>query len=359
MTEKLRIGLVGSSWWTELMFLPALKAHPGAEVAAISSRTSDRLLAFAAKHRIPSIYTDYHEMFDKAGLDAVVVAPPDDLHKEMTLAALDSGLHVLCEKPLAPNAADAWAMQEAAEKSGLITMVLFTWRFQPHFGFLRDFIRDGGIGKPRRAQFGFFHGFVRQSGYEWRLDPRRATGTLGDLGSHFVDLSRWYFGEIKSVTARLETVVDRSRIPGHEGGSTNDSARLMLSFEDGPETLIDVGAAVPVGDRFMTHMMRIEGETASIELDYAFGGAEVGLKLRLVRDGEAAVPLAVPAHYYGASNPNEPFDIYRTESVGPRLFIDSIAAGRKVTPNFTDGAKAQEVIDAALRSNRERRSIDL
>jgi predicted dehydrogenase len=88
------------------------------------------------KHGIDATYTNYRKMIADGGLDAIVVASPDDQHLQMTLAAIEKGLHVLCEKPLANTAADARVMLEAAERAGVRHMVLFTWRWQPHFQFL-------------------------------------------------------------------------------------------------------------------------------------------------------------------------------------------------------------------------------
>src|SRR3972149_7437804 len=101
MTEKVKIGIVGSSGWAELMFLNALSSYPQAEIVAICGRNSSKVHDLANKYIIPDTFTDYQAMIASGKIDAVVVATPDDLHYPVTMAALEARLHVLCEKQLA------------------------------------------------------------------------------------------------------------------------------------------------------------------------------------------------------------------------------------------------------------------
>jgi len=107
MTVK--VGIIGTSWWADAMYLPAL-VNSGAEVVALCGRNTDRLTQMADQWKIPGRYTDYTAMLDTAKLDAVIISATNDLHHPMTLAALERNLHVLCEKPLALN----YALREAA-----------------------------------------------------------------------------------------------------------------------------------------------------------------------------------------------------------------------------------------------------
>jgi predicted dehydrogenase len=89
------------------------------------------------------VFTDYEAMFALPGLDAIVIAAPDDLHYPMTMAALRAGLHVLGEKPMALNAQQAKAMLDAAEYAGVKHMIMLTWRFFPHYQYMQQLIADG------------------------------------------------------------------------------------------------------------------------------------------------------------------------------------------------------------------------
>ena len=107
MPEHVRVGVVGTSWWSDLFHLPLLTSHPRAEVAAICGRHRERADEMARKYGIPSVFTDYEAMIEQGGLQALVVATPDDTHHPIVMRALQAGLHVLCEKPL------AWIIHEA------------------------------------------------------------------------------------------------------------------------------------------------------------------------------------------------------------------------------------------------------
>ncbi|HKF87032.1 MAG TPA: Gfo/Idh/MocA family oxidoreductase [Propionibacteriaceae bacterium] len=119
------------------------------------------------------------QLIANGGIDAVVVATPDDQHPSMTLAAVDHGLHVLCEKPLANNAADARRMLEAAQRRGAKHMVLFTWRWQPHYQYLKSLIEDGIFGDVYRAQFSFIAGFARDNAMTTPTTASSAGSTFG------------------------------------------------------------------------------------------------------------------------------------------------------------------------------------
>src|SRR5262245_52196802 len=123
---------MGTSWWVDMMYVPSLLSHPSAEVVAVCGRDAVRAGQIAAKFGTPQVFHDYRQLIAEGGCDAVIIATPDDLHCGMALAAIDARLHVLCEKPLAGNAADAKLMHERAQRAGIKHMVLFTWRWQPH-----------------------------------------------------------------------------------------------------------------------------------------------------------------------------------------------------------------------------------
>ncbi|MCB0112179.1 MAG: Gfo/Idh/MocA family oxidoreductase, partial [Caldilineaceae bacterium] len=128
MTDRIRIGLIGTSGYAKLM-LHTLVNHADAEFAAICGRTRSRATELAAEYQIEQVFTDYHDMIKHGRLDGIMVAAPDDLHFEMTMAALDAGLHVLCEKPMALNIEQAQQMLEAAEQVGVKHMIEFSWRW--------------------------------------------------------------------------------------------------------------------------------------------------------------------------------------------------------------------------------------
>ena len=170
--------IIGTSWWTEMMYLPSLKSHLEAELVAICGRDRERARDLAKVNSIPQVFSDYRRLIGDAQLDAVVVATPDDLHFPMTMVALEAGLHVLCEKPIANNVDDARRMQEGAKAAGVKNMVLFTWRWQPHWQHLKRLIDEGYIGRCHQARFAFDGGQARQHDHTWRTDGARSNGMV-------------------------------------------------------------------------------------------------------------------------------------------------------------------------------------
>jgi predicted dehydrogenase len=353
MPSKIRVGVVGTSGWADFMYLSSLRSHPQAELAAICGRTRERAEELADKYAIPQVFTDYAEMIEQAGLDAIVVGSPDDLHHAIALKALQADLHVLCDKPLAYNLQQAHEMYEAAEKSQKKHMVLFTFRWMPFFRYVHDLVQQGWIGRCYHSEFRFVMGYARKPEYQWRLDRQRANGALGDLGVHVIDLARWLVGDIGSVSAQTGVFVER---PGADGGPldpANDLANLIVKFENGAHGMIHASLVSHLGDRFMQQQVKLYGEAGSLEIDVQYQGAEAGVTLYIARDpGDRFQRVEIPAAYWGDVQAADPWGIFSRQPVGCRAFIDAILENRPATPDFLDGYKAQQVIHAALEADR-------
>lgn len=358
MAEKVRLGIVGTSNWAELMYLNTLRDHPDVELVALCGRNPARLSDLAERFGFRGTHRDYRDLLARADLDAVAVVVPDDLHKEIVLAAIARGLHVLCEKPLANSVADAREMLDAATKAGVRHMVLFTWRWQPHYQYVKSLVDAGAFGRLYRTQLAFITNFAHDGLYQWRLDPERANGVLGDLGSHMFDLSRWLCGdEIVSLSSDLGTAVPRTHLAGHgTGASNNDFAHVVFRYASGCQGVVDVTNVSHDGDRIVQHIMRIEGEKASLELEHVLFGAGAGLRLRMAKSGEPSVDLSVPAEFYGAAS-RDALSVYTAQPVGVRGFVSALRDRIQPTPGFEDGWRAQALVDAALLSGLERRWI--
>jgi predicted dehydrogenase len=353
MAEKVRVGIIGTSGWTDMMFLSSFKSHLSAEISAICGRNRSRAEEMAAKYDIPQVYTDYRALLEQNNLDAVIVATPDDLHYPMTMDALDAGLHVLCEKPMALNAQHAREMYEKAEAVGKKHMVLFTWRWQPHFLYLKQLVDDGYIGRCYHAQFRSLWSFGRQPEYRWRYDGHRSNGVVSDLGAHMIDFARWYIGDVSKVSAHLATFVDRPGPDGQPSISANDSAMVTLQFDNEAHAIIQVSAVAHQADRRLDFNVLLHGESGTLEAEHLILGPEAGATIRGARHNEEQFGrLAIPDELRKNLDEGELLDPYSKQSVGPRLFIDAILEDRPVSPDFYDGMKVQEVIDAALESHR-------
>jgi predicted dehydrogenase len=294
------------------------------------------------------VFTDYRAMLENGNLHALVVVTPDDLHYAITMHALAADLHVLCEKPLALTARQARSMYEKAEAGGRKHMVLFTYRWLPHYRYVRQLIDAGYIGRCFHCQIRYVAGYGRAAQYRWRFDRQRSNGSLGDLGSHMIDLARWYVGDIAKVSGHLATFVER---PGADGAAlepANDAALLAFEFANGAHGTIQVSAVAHVGDRGQEQHVVLHGESGTLEIVYSDLGAEIrGAR----HDEEHLDILPVPDELWGDADRSDLSALLFEDSTSTRQFIDAIAEDRIVAPTFYDGWKAQEVIDAALESH--------
>ncbi len=352
MSERVKVGIIGTSWWTELMFLPSLKSHPGAEIVAICGRNGERTAALAEHHGIPKAFTAYPELL-KSGIEAVVIATPDDMHREMTLAAIDAGLHVLCEKPMALAGGDAAEMLARADGAGIKHLTHFTWHWQPHFQHLKAMIGDNFVGRPLRAQFRFNGGKGPSADYQWRLDASRATGVLGDLGSHMIHMAQWLMGPISSVLADAPVMIERDMAK-----PANDTAHMILRFGSGAQGVIDV-TTLGHQDCACVISASIDGEDGSIEVEHTVLGPRNGLRFTATRRGGATETVVVPDALYGAMPRDDFMAPFLGASAGARHFIDAIQGGFRPEPGFDAGLAVQTVMDAALRSSRERQWVEI
>jgi predicted dehydrogenase len=354
MAEKVRVGVIGTSGYADMMHLPTLHSHSQARIVALCGRNRDRAGELAAKYDIPQVFSDYRAMLDTAGLDAVVVATPDDLHYAMTMDALEAGLHVVCEKPLALNAAHAREMAAKAEENGVKHMTVFTYRWLPGYRYARELVAQGYLGRPFHCHISYFGGGGRGGQYRWRFDGGRSNGVLGDLGSHMIDLARCFLGDITRVCGQLNTFVQRSGADGTPLEPANDAAQVMLQFANGAQGSIQLSQVAHLGERGQEQRVTLHGEGGALEVDFTWAS---GCTLRGARhDEEQLRELAVPQRLWGDVDPDLPFgerfsQLLCQGSIGPRLFIDAIVADRPLSPSFHDGLKAQEVVDAAIASH--------
>lgn len=356
MSSRVRIGIIGTSWFSDLMHLPNLQSHPNAETVAICGRNRNRAEEMADKYEIPRVFTDYREMIEKAELHGLIIVVPDDLHYTITMDALDAGLHVLCEKPMALNAGQCREMYEKAEAAGVTNMVYFTWRWLPQYRYLKDLVDEGYVGDPFHCIFRYVSGYGRDVQYGWRFDSKRSNGIIGDIGSHMIDFARWFIGEITGVYAHLSTFLDRPGIDGQPLDPENDSASLILQFKNGAAGMIQVSAVAHVGDRMHEQHVILHGRSGSLETDFTLKGGEI----RGLRDDEEEFKiLPVPDGLWGNADRSNFLDTFIKQSVGTRLFIDAILEDRPVSPNFYDGLKVQEVVDAAIESHHSGRFVSL
>ena len=366
MKDKLvSVGMVGTSWWADAMHLPALDSHPAATVAAICGRNRENAKTLADAWRIPRVYSDYRAMIEAGGLDAIVISTPNHLHYPITMLALERGLHVLCEKPIALSYAQAREMAQLADAKGLKHMTPFTYSFMPTARYIKELIDGGYLGEPYHLNLRYYTGFARAGDYQWRFDARMAgAGVVGDIGSHFLYLAEMFYGEISAITCRLSHRVPRP--PTDPGGQAyevvDDSCMIMAEFANGAAGMLHCTALCYEGTPFgQTHHMEFHGSAGTL---YSYTDWDKIQQVKGARVGEGMPrDMPIPAHIWGQARRdtvhNTYRDIFRREDFMIRAFISGIIDDRAVQPDFHDGARVQRLITAAVQSHRRGQRVEI
>ncbi|MCY3575243.1 MAG: Gfo/Idh/MocA family oxidoreductase [Chloroflexi bacterium] len=351
--NSLSIGMVGSSWWADAMHLPALDSHTQARTTAICGRNRERAQAMAAAWGIPQVYTDFAQMIDQADLDAIIIATPNNSHYPITMRALRRGLHVLCEKPIAMTYAQAREMAQTAAESNLKSLVPFTYSFMPTARYLKELIDGGYIGAPYHLNMRYYTGYAREGDYRWRFDKRIAgTGVLGDLGSHFLYIAEWLYGEIVTLTCRLSHSVPRPKTDpaGAAYPVGDDGCMMTVEFANGAMGMIHCTALCYEDTPFgQTHHMEFHGAGGTL---YSSTDWDTVQRVKGARVGEGAVrDLPIPDYIWGDARRdtvhNTYRDIFRSEDFMIRGFINSILQDKPLKPDLADGARIQRLLEAA------------
>lgn len=232
--EKVKWGILGGAAIAWTTFIPAIKKSKVAELAAIASRDYSKARAWAEKFNLKRAYGSYEELLADPEIEAVYNPLPNHLHFPLSIAALQAGKHVLCEKPLALTAAEVQQMFAEAAKNNRLLMEGFMYRFHPRLSQAMELIRSGVIGQPRLVRAIFSFVFDRdRSNYRW--SPEMGGGALYDVGCYTINAARLVFQsepEKVQATAHLDeqTGVDLTTsllcaFPG------NRQALLACSFE--------------------------------------------------------------------------------------------------------------------------------
>ncbi len=363
MSSPVRIGIVGTSWWADAMYLPALANHPLADVRGIvGGSRREHTREFAAKWGIPAAYDCLEELLAVEPLDALLVLNPNKHHFATVMAALERGVHVLCEKPMGLTAREARQMTEAAQRAGVTTMVPFTYRFMPANRYVKELLDEGYLGRPHHLDMRYYTGFGRSGAYAWRFDTGEAgSGVSGDLGSHWVYLARWFFGEVDAVTAVFSRTVPRGPRPdGAPFEAAEDTAMMLLEFANGATGSLHVSSLAyepgPFGQR---HEIDLHGSEGTLR---AFCDWIRVQRVDGCRAGEPeTLELPIPDRVFGSARRdtvhNTYRDVFRHQDNMTRGFVTAVANGEPASPDFADGLAVQRVLDAAGRSARTGRRV--
>jgi predicted dehydrogenase len=233
MEKPVRVGIIGSQFISTI-HAEALQRCSHAEIAAVASPNRQHAGTFAAKFSIPQTFTDYRQLLAQPGIDMVVAGVPNHLHCQVALDAAAAGKHVVMEKPLCLNLAEADRMIAACKKANVKLMYGEELCFAPKYVRLKQLLDSGALGQPTLLKQSEKHDGPHAAHF-WDVN-RSGGGVTMDMGCHAIEFFRWMLGrpKIKSVYAQMSTQVHGGKTKGE------DNAILILEFENGAIGMAEV-----------------------------------------------------------------------------------------------------------------------
>lgn len=342
--DRVRVMVIGSGF-ARTVQIPAFQRHGGFEVAGIAGAAEERTRRAASELGVERWSTDWRALLASLRPELVSVVTPVDLHHPMAMAALESGAHVLCEKPTALNRQQAAEIRDRAAALSRVAAINHEFRFFPARRLALRLLQQGAIGAPRRAEIlGRYAIWPTPAarGMTWLSDRRRGGGVLGALGSHHTDCFRTMFGEPASVLASVRTDQPwrgpTEAQPERARATADDACTVEYRFADGVTGFIDLDATAP----YRWERFEVRGSDATLRWD------ETGYKLWRIAPGREPEELAIPDELALAPRPGEPALIAPFSIMVERLHRALRAPGgaAAMEPNFDDAVAVQSALDA-------------
>lgn len=344
--RQLRIGIIGLGIGRS--HIEGYQSHPNAGVVAVADSNPQRLQAVADKYRVEGRYTDALAMLKAEQLDIVSVCTPNKFHKELTIAALQAGAHVLCEKPMAMNAREAEEMLAVAKQVGKRIMINFSYRFTPQSQALKAQVDSGILGDVyfgrtvwhrRRGMPGFGGWFGDKS--------LSGGGPLIDLGVHRLDLALWLMGQPEPQWVLGKTYNHiATAIAEREGKSfsVEDLVSGYITFKNGASLVVEASWAANIKENELMET-RLMGTAAGLVQRNVNEEYEFEAELFMEREGcQFDLKLHPPI-------PSSPSAMYH--------YTDAILANRPHDATGEEGLMIMRLLDALYESARSGEPVKL
>jgi predicted dehydrogenase len=339
LMKTVRIGLIGCGRITS-QHVEGYQKADGVQISALCAPRLEKAYALADEYGLQDaeFFTDYRDMIAQKGIvDAVDIMTPDYLHAPITIDCAEAGLHILCEKPMALNAAEASRMCDAVKSAGVIGMVGLGYRFNPAVLIAKRFIDEGRMGE-------IFHFRARLTvsrlsnpdiPLEWRQDRTKGgSGALSDLGAHLVDLARFLTDDEFAVVTGLGRIFIKNRVragTGERGEVTAyDAAAFNGMMKGGAMVNVEVSRFAAGGNTF-----ELDGNRGSVR----FMDGRLHKWEKEITDHQKPSSDFVPVDVNSEQFEPHETNIYAT-------FARCLQTGIQARPDFQDGLICQRVLDA-------------
>lgn len=354
----LRLAIIGCGGITLQNHLPGFALCPDTRVTALCDADPAALERARQQTGVAVASTRFEEIVARDDVDAVVIATPNFTHAPIAHAAIAAGKHVLCEKPIAMNAAEARGLAEAADRAGVRHMTAFTYRFVPAMRYLSHLVRQGELGHIRHYRSCRLQDWgTRNLG--WRqVRKLAATGELGDMLSHRIDFAHLLVGPLQRLVANLKNLT-----PVRDGkpNDTDDWVAILADFRNGATGVLESSKLASGRNESWRSLDTVEVNGSQASAVFFTG------KWNELQWGRAGGPgleiVPVPREFWtwpGAPRDpglGDPLVTFRYDQAFE--FVDAIRNRRPCVPSFHEGARVLEVMDAAVRSAETRQWVEL
>lgn len=351
--EKLKVGVIGVGN-ISVCHIEAYLKNPNVELVAFCDINEDRLKFMAEKYGVANTFTDIDDMLKSAELDAVSVCTWNSAHAPCTIAALNAGKHVLCEKPMATSAEEARTMKEAADRNGKLLMIGFVRRFGNDCRIVKDFIEADTFGELYYTKATYLRRNGNPGG--WFGDKSRsAGGPLIDLGVHVIDLVRYLLGNPQPVSvygATFQKLFNRPHIKGKLNYvSVSKSGNDICDVEDLATAMIrfDNGAVLQVEASFS---LNIEKDMGKIELFGTKAGAILDPELKIINETNGYLTNVT----LDTSTALDFNGLFENEI---NHYVSCVLEGKSCIPTAEDGIDIMRILDAVYESARTGHEVTL
>lgn len=333
----LRLAFSGTGYISRI-HAQAARSQSDVELSAVVNHRPESMAAFAGQYEILRQYRRISDLLADGGIDALVVCTPNYLHATETIAALNAGIHVMVEKPMAMNSIEAQAMLDASHKSGALLMVAHCWRFDPEVLWLKEHTDSGRLGRIIRTKGCGVHVNWGPSG--WFTEAKLAGGgAMADMGIHALDTARFLLGDPQpiSVYARIGTY--------YKDFDVDDTGVVVVNWDNDALSYFESGWWQPFADgpEATTHLYGTSGFGRLFPTNLLLAGA----------DREAQ---RVDSGYPPVREPHCPQSMYDAQMA---YFLDCIRRNRTPSPGGTEGLINMKVVDAAYESARTGKVVEI
>ena len=357
MSTTYRIGIIGCGGIANGKHMPALKNQANVEMVAFCDIVLERAQQAAAAFGTPDakVYEDYRELLNDSSIDIVHVCTPNDSHAEISIAALESDKHVMCEKPMAKTAADARRMVEAAKRTGKKLTIGYQNRFRSDSQYLKRLCADGELGEIYYAKA---HAIRRRAVPTWGVfldEDKQGGGPLIDIGTHALDLTLWMMDNYKPKAVlgtafhKLSQKKDAANAWGSwdpEKFTVEDSAFGMITMQNGATIVLESSWAINM----------LQTGEAKTTLCGTEGGADMQDGLRI--NGEKHSRLFMNEIQLDAKG----VDFYDGKKESPadlemRLWLEAIEQGKEPVVTPEQACVVSEILEAIYESSKTGKAV--